>query len=182
MKRLVAIAAVCTVALTGWASADPAMMQPTPGSAELELLKSLVGTWKGMMPMGEGGEAQEITVEYRVTAGGSAIVERFNPNTPMEMVTVYHDSKDGKVMLTHYCMLGNQPQMDLVESAEDVLTFSLRDGSVTAESPHMHSVSMAIDGDTLTQSWVMWAGGEPKESGIWVLMTTMPTWEKVPTA
>lgn len=165
MKRSIGLAMVCAIAIAGWASADPAMMQPAPGSAELEQLKTLVGTWKGMMPMGEGGELQEVTVEYRVTAGGSAIIERFSPGTPMEMVTVYHDTEDGKVMLTHYCMLGNQPQMDLVASGDDELTFSLREGSVSSDAPHMHSVSMTIDGDTLTQEWAMWADGAAKESG-----------------
>src|SRR3989304_768334 len=46
------------------------------------------------------------------TDGGSAILETLFPGTPHEMVSVYYDD-GGKLGMTHYCMLGNQPQMTL---------------------------------------------------------------------
>src|SRR5437016_10617001 len=81
---------------------------PYHGSAEFERMKSLAGTWKGTHDMGKG--PMEVTVVYTVVAGGSAVEERFFAGTPNEMVTMYHD-KQGKLSLTHYCMLHNQPGM-----------------------------------------------------------------------
>ena len=50
--------------------------------------------------------------EYRVAANGSVVVERNFPDTPKEMISVYHD-RGGKLSMTHYCALANQPQMSL---------------------------------------------------------------------
>lgn len=115
--------------------------------------------------MGKDGELTPVTVEYEVTAGGSAVIERDFPGTPMEMMTVYHDDDGGALTLTHYCMLGNQPQLDLVASTDSVLTFYLREGSVTpAEAPHMHSLAMTIAPDRLVQDWAMWSDGQEQRS------------------
>jgi len=69
-------------------------MPPYQGSAALEKMKSLAGKWKGSSPMGD------MTVEYRVIAGGSVIEERFAEGTPMEMLSTYHDV-NGKLAMTH---------------------------------------------------------------------------------
>src|SRR5260370_586632 len=79
-----------------------------PPSPEFERMKSLAGTWKGKADMGQG--LMEFTVEYRLISGGSAIEERIFADTPKEMVTMYND-QNGKLALTHYCMLGNRPGM-----------------------------------------------------------------------
>src|SRR5437868_1614896 len=80
--------------------------KPFKGSPEFDRMKSLAGTWKGIVDMGQG--PVDMTVEYRVVSGGSVVEERLFAGTPKEMVTMYHDRK-GKLALTHYCMLGNQP-------------------------------------------------------------------------
>ena len=92
------------------------------GSKELQKIKALVGTWVGEMDNGKG--PMPVEINYKVTAAGSAVVETFHPGTPMEMVTVYHDEK-GKLAMTHYCMLGNQPKMKLVDSSENKVFLDL---------------------------------------------------------
>ena len=94
--------------------------QPKPGSAEFERLKSLVGTWKGTTDMGQG--PIEMTVQYRLLAGGSVLEERVFQGTPMEMVTMFYD-KEGKLALTHYCVMGNRPGMVLKSSDAKTLAF-----------------------------------------------------------
>ena len=84
--------------------------KPKPASPEFERMKSLVGTWKGTADMGQG--PVEMVVEYRLIAGGTVLQERSFPNTPHEMVTMFYD-KGGRLALTHYCVLGNQPTMAL---------------------------------------------------------------------
>src|SRR2546421_3663647 len=94
--------------------------KPFHGSPAFEKMKTLVGTWKGKTDMGQG--PTEITVEYRLVSGGSAIEERVFAGTPKEMVTMYHE-KNGKLALTHYCMLANAPGMLLESSDTNTLKF-----------------------------------------------------------
>jgi hypothetical protein len=126
-------------------------------------MKSLVGTWKGTHNMGQG--PMEMTVEYRLVAGGSVVEERIFAGTPMEMVTMYHD-RNGKLALTHYCMLHNQPGMVLRSSDAKTLAFDFdKSSGVDKHSAHMHSLTITFqDPDNITQDWRMYEDGKPKES------------------
>jgi hypothetical protein len=94
-------------------------MPPYQGSAAFERMKSLVGRWSGESP-----EMGKMNTEFRLIAGDSVVEERFAEGTPMEMLSVYHDV-NGKLTMTHYCMLRNQPRMKLVKQTTDSLTFDL---------------------------------------------------------
>jgi hypothetical protein len=138
--------------------------KPYQGSPPFERMKSLVGTWKGKTDMGQG--PIDMTVEYRLVAGGSAIEERFFAGTPMEMITMYHE-KQGKLALTHYCMLHNQPSMNLKSSNDKTLTFDLDPAcGIDAKSePHMHSLVITFnDADTITHNWNLFESGKAKEN------------------
>jgi|SRR5437588_8359945 len=160
MKKLAVIAVLC-LAGSMWAGAGE--HKPYKGSAEFERMKSLVGTWKGMADMGQG--PAEITVEYRLVSGGSAIEEHIFPGTPHEMVTMYHD-KQGKLSLTHYCMLGNQPGMLLKSSDEKSLQFDFDAtcGLDADSGMHMHSLTLTfVSPDTITQNWKLFENGKAKD-------------------
>lgn len=141
---------------------------PQAGSAEFERLKALVGRWESELPMPGGGGSEggkggmrKVATEYRMAANGSVIVERNFPDTPMEMISVYHD-RGGKLWMTHYCAKGNQPQMSLTNATDSVITLELVEGSL--ESPdesHMHAVTITFNGeDTMSQTWTMVEGGK----------------------
>jgi|ERR1051326_3186011 hypothetical protein len=137
--------------------------KPYHGSAELERMKALAGTWKGKADMGQG--EMEFTVQYRVISGGSAIEERIFADTPKEMVTMYHD-QNGKLALTHYCMLGNRPGMVLKSSDAKTLHFDFDTAcGVDANAEmHMHSLSVTfVNADTITQNWKLFEGGKAKD-------------------
>ena len=124
-----------------------------PGSPEFERMKTLVGTWSGKTDMGQG--PVDITIQYRLLAAGSVVEERCLQGTPNEMVTMYYD-KDGKLALTHYCMMGNRPAMALKASDANSLTFDF-DGSCCTIDPkkesHMHALTLRFDdADTITTS------------------------------
>lgn len=75
---------------------------------------------------------------------------------------MYHD-RDGKLSMTHYCMLGNQPRMDLVESEKGriQLTFSGHNELDPDHGMHMHSLGLSIvDRDNMIQHWTMKNNGE----------------------
>src|SRR5262245_13383962 len=82
----------------------------------LEPFSQLVGEWEGKELSGKKIE-QDLKVKYKVTSGGSAVVETLFPDTPHEMVTIIHPDGDNLV-LTHYCKLGNQPRMKAKAKSE----------------------------------------------------------------
>lgn len=61
--------------------------KPKPSSPEFERMKTLVGSWTGKTDMGQG--LVDITIQYRLLAGGSVLEERCLAGTPNEMVTMY---------------------------------------------------------------------------------------------
>jgi len=96
------------LALAGFAAADKPAPKAEAKHPGLEQFKQLAGEWVGKEV--EGKKDKEVHVKYKVTSGGSAVVETLFPDTDHEMVTVI--TRDGDdLVLTHYCMLGNQPQM-----------------------------------------------------------------------
>lgn len=125
---------------------------PKPGSAEFQRMKSLVGTWKGMVDMGSG--PVEMVSEYRLLAGGSVLEERVFAGTPNEMTTMYYD-KEGKLALTHYCVMGNRPGMVLAAADAKTIKFAFDEncGINPKKESHMHSLTLTfVDSDTLTAS------------------------------
>src|SRR5438552_4122643 len=137
------------LALTFIISSGPLWAQPDKnykGSTEFERMKALAGTWKGKTDMGQG--PMEMTVEYRVISGGSAVEERIFAGTPKEMVTMYHD-KNGKLALTHYCMLANRPGMLLESSDAKTLKFDFDPACGVHAKADMHMHSLAITFESL---------------------------------
>jgi hypothetical protein len=135
--------------------------------AQFALLKSLVGTWKG--DAGEGEQRFPAEVTYRLTGGGSALVETLFPGSEHEMVTVYH--RDGPwLVLTHYCALGNQPRMRAVHAAPPpaglpaTIEFEFV-GATNLASPeamHMHSARFELlDKDHMRGTWTSYDQGKP---------------------
>ena len=117
------------------------------------------------MDTGEG--PQKITASYRITSGGSAIVETVFEGAPHEMVTVYHDNPDRQVTLTHYCMLHNQPKMVLKRQQKQALSFDLaKDADIDVDKEwHMHSLTIKMDGnDRMSQHWTEYKDGKPGKS------------------
>ena len=152
MKKLTTLCAVLMVAGGMLAGAGEPEKTVKKGSPEFERLKTLVGTWQGTADMGQG--PVEMTVQYRLLAGGTVLEERSFPGTPNEMVTMFYD-KDGKLALTHYCIMGNRPAMVLNSSDEKTIKFDFDKncGINTSKEPHMHALKLTFeDANTLTAS------------------------------
>ena len=116
-KKMVLSLGFLVVAFTLSAGQPP---PPYKGSPEFERMKALVGTWKGTHDMGQG--PIDITMHYRLLAGGSVLEERVFEGTPNEMITMYYD-QGGKLALTHYCIMGNRPGMLLKSSDSKSIAF-----------------------------------------------------------
>jgi len=148
------------------ATASPARAQdPTAvPRAAFERLKALAGTWDGQA--GDGQPNLPATVTYRVASGGSVVEETLFPGTPHEMVSMYHLA-DGRLVMTHYCSMGNQPRMRLDEKAStpDRLVFAFDGGTNfdPAKDVHVHSGVIEWKGEVLHADWAAWGGG--REAG-----------------
>ena len=158
------IALVPVGSLTMAAEEQKAEQKPYVGSAGFERMKQLVGSWEGEMDKGEG--PMKFKTTYKLTSGGSAIVETFFEGAPHEMVSVYHDTPKRELMMIHYCMLKNQPKMMLIAMEGDTLKFDLaKDAAINvAEDRHMHSLSIMMTGkDEMTQKWTQYEKGKAGE-------------------
>jgi hypothetical protein len=142
---------------------------PYSGSKEFERLKELVGVWEGTSNMAKEGE--KVRVEYRLSSGGSSVVETLFPGKADEMISVYYDDK-GQLTMTHYCALRNQPRMKLRNADAQNLYFMFVDGSNIdpLKDAHMHSLTITfVDKDHLIQKWTLFAGGQEKGTSVFEL-------------
>src|ERR671939_399585 len=100
MKTQTIGAAVILASAVGL-GADSAPAAGSSGEEAFARLKTLVGRWEAQ------GDRKE-ALSYELIAGGTALLEREMGADRPEMVTLYH--LDGsRLLLTHYCMAGNQP-------------------------------------------------------------------------
>lgn len=121
-----------------------------------DAIKSLVGTWKGEF----GGQSG--TIEFKLSAGGSVVVETMFPGTPQEMTNVYHRDGDA-IVVTHYCASGNQPRMQLASIDGTKLAFTYRDCTNLASPDAMRMDELTLeltDTDTLVEHWGACAKGQ----------------------
>ena len=142
---------------------------PYSGSKEFERMKALVGVWEGTANMPKEGE--KVRVEYRLSSGGSSIVETLLPGKADEMVSIYYDNK-GQLTMIHYCALRNQPRMKLQKADGKNLYFMFVDGSNMdpMKDAHMHSLTISfVDKDHIIQKWTLFAGGKEKGTSVFEL-------------
>ena len=142
-----------------------AMMQAGPktegstDAAAFARLKTLVGEWEGQTRMGKGH------LSYELIAGGTALVEKETAENMPAMLTVYHLDGD-RLMLTHYCMAGNQPRMRAraFDAAAGQLELDFVDGTnLPAGAGHMHSAKLRfVDQDHLATEWTFYENGAQK--------------------
>jgi hypothetical protein len=142
---------------------------PYSGSKEFERMKELAGVWEGTSNMPKEGE--KVRVEYRLSSGGSSVVETLFPGKADEMISVYYDNK-GQLMMTHYCALRNQPRMKLQNADAQNLHFMFVDGSNIdpMKDAYMNSLTISIiDKDHIIQKWTVFVDGKEKGTSVFEL-------------
>ncbi len=142
------------------ASADEGH-KPYSGSKAFERMKRLAGNWEGSADFGQG--MQKIKAHYKLTSGDSAVIETFHVGMPHEMVSVWHDNKNRKLTMTHYCAEHNQPKLILKDWNQDKLTMDLSSDSEidVAHESHIHSAAIQFEGeDSMTHNWTSFQDGK----------------------
>lgn len=131
-------------------------------AAAFEKLISLVGEWEGT------NSGTPVKVTYTLVSGGTALMERLQPNNEPDMITLY--TLDGDhLLITHYCSGGTQPQMKTGPIMELNGTFSFTmfhvTGMKTPQDDHMTALVLAMpDKDHLTQQWTYEGKGKSQSN------------------
>ncbi len=158
------IAGLMVLALTVGARSDDTAGKKPPATqnAGFEKLKKLAGTWVATDK--DGKPTDQVVSVIKVTAGGSIVHETLFPGQPTEMISVYN-LEGSDLVLTHYCMLGNQPRMKAdPKSPANQLCFKFIGGANLDPSKdmHMHEGTLTfVDDDHIEFSGVAWADGKP---------------------
>ena len=134
--------------------------KPQPKSDNLKAICALEGTWTQIKPAPPEGQ-KPVTLVIKPIAGGSAVMETLGAGSDHEMLNVYTEDEKG-LLLTHYCIMGNQPRMRLTSIKDGVLTFEFVDAGnlKSRDEAHMDSLTITINGDRLTEDWSMYADGK----------------------
>lgn len=107
-------------------------------------LGGLAGDWEGTFSNG-----RRHSVNYRLSAGGTALIETWALAPGRESLTVY--SLDGDALVaTHYCPQGTQPRLKFVAEREGRLQFELLDGGSLKVPGRSHQHAF----------WLQWTGGD----------------------
>ena len=135
---------------------------PAAQHAGLERMKKLAGTW---VEAGKDGKPTDKVVSViKVIGGGSVVHETLFPGQPHEMISVYL-VEGGDLVMTHYCVLGNQPRMKAdPKSPAGKIHFEFAGGTNLdpAKDKHMHEGTITfVDDDHIEWSGVAWEGGKP---------------------
>ncbi len=161
MLRVIVASSLLACVCAGLCQSDDSKSKAS-ADATFEKIKKMVGTW--VEADKDGKPTDKVISVVRMTAGGSAVHETLFPGDAMEMVSVYHKDKDDVVM-THYCMLGNQPRMkaDLSSPANKIRwVFAGGTNLDPSKDAHMHgAVVTIIDEDHVQIEGESWEGGKP---------------------
>lgn len=107
-------------------TAAEAVADVTAGPTAAEVfarLGTLAGDWTGTF---ENGRTHR--VNYRLSAGGTVLVETWALAPGRESITIYYVDGD-ELLATHYCPQGNQPRLRLISGTkQDRFDFALKDG------------------------------------------------------
>lgn len=151
---------VITAAMVLTTSAAEISTSAGDATAAFARLRNLAGQWESQ---GKGPHAR---ITYEVVSGGNAVLERESNAGMPDMITVYY--VDGaRLLLTHYCMVGNEPRMQArsYNPQTGELQFEFLDITNLASPAggHMHDARLRlIDNDHIASTWEFYENGKPK--------------------
>lgn len=122
--------------------------------------KKLEGKWRGKSTKG-----WEEAVSFRTIAQGSVVVENsFDAHPNETMMTMFHMDNE-RLVLTHYCVAGNQPRLAATEFEEDgrKITFTFLDGTnlPSRDKGHMDkAVFHFLDDNHFASQWTWYQDGK----------------------
>jgi hypothetical protein len=162
IRSLLAVSTLLVVAATvAGGPRNAADKSQVNTGAAFSRLKELVGDWDIESAQGKAHS------RFELIAGGSVLLEHFTEPGGQEMLTAYHLDGD-RLIMTHYCMAGNQPQMvaEKFDSASGELDFAFSGGTnIAPGAGHMHDAAFhIISNNSFDAKWDFVEAGKVKFS------------------
>lgn len=158
-------ALLAALAMSSFVFSDAPAAAPTPVTGEpaqkaFARLKELTGDWQGRSTKG-WTDRENISV---IAAGSCVLQSSFDAHPNERMLTIYHLDND-RLMLTHYCVAGNQPRLVATAIAPDLstITFEFLDGTnlPSRDKGHMDKLVLKFDGaDRFVGQWSWYQDGK----------------------
>ena len=135
---------IAAITLTTFASAQ------TDAQKAFTAIKTLPGSWEATTSEGP------VEVTFKTVSGGSAVMSEILGHA--DMISMIHLDGPDKLLLTHYCSIGNQPRMQASVSPDGKrITFNFLDATnlSTPDAGHMQKMVLTIvDDNHHTEEWV----------------------------
>jgi hypothetical protein len=163
MPYLPCLLGAVTVVVLGAQGAGLCSEPPgVPATAVFERLKALAGTWQGRSTR---GWTDRVTIQV-IAAGSAVLFDSFDAHPNERMLTLVHPDGE-RLLLTHYCVAGNQPRLVLSQVEEDgrLLRFRFLDGGnlPSRDRGHMDSLALRlVDADRFTERWTWYQDGNER--------------------
>lgn len=140
--RLVTLAAIALAATSAFAQTD--------AQKAFNAIKNMPGAWEG-----QTSEGDLIQVSFKTVSRGSAIVSEILGKE--DMISVFN--LDGsRLLMTHYCAMGNQPRMQASLSPDSkTITFTYVDATnlATPDAGHMQRMVLTVlDENHHIEEWI----------------------------
>ena len=128
----------------------------------LDSVKALAGTWEMKNAKGE----VQVT-EFKVSSGGSIVRETMFPGGPEEMTNIYR-LEGNDLALTHYCAMGNQPELRATSLIGNQLVFVGLGAADKKSADEMWMGGLTLeftDKDHMTEHWSSFVKHEMQKDG-----------------
>jgi hypothetical protein len=158
MKRHMLLISSLLMTLLAIRASHAMQSRSIDSTAAFDRLKTLVGEWHASSNLGK------VHVKYELISGGSVLLARESVENMPPMATAYH--LDGeRLLLTHYCMVGNQPRMQAnafnADSGELKFEFLDATNLKGAGAGHMHNARFRfVDQNRFVAEWDFYENGQ----------------------
>jgi hypothetical protein len=129
----------------------PVAIAQSSAEKAFSAIKSMPGNWEQ-----KGPDGHVLQVMFKTVSGGSAVMSEIQAHGT-DMISVFNLDGPNKLLLTHYCTVGNQPRMQAAISPDGkTITFNYVDATNLSapDAGHMEKMVLTLlDDNHHTEEW-----------------------------
>lgn len=136
-RSLILQLSILSLVALGTTAALAQTASSTEAQRAFATIKSMPGNWEGTSPEGP------VQVNFKITARGSAVMSEILGHE--DMISMFSMDGPDRLLLTHYCAVGNQPRMQANLSPDGkTITFNFVDATNLASPDAGHMQRMVL--------------------------------------